>query len=223
MDTFPPPLLVVTIDGPAASGKGTAARGLAARLGCDYLDTGTMYRAVALHLLDRGVSVDDPAAVEARLPDIRIDALNDAVRLNGRDVTATVRDQRVADGASRVAVIPAVRRHLIAEQRRTAAGRRIVCDGRDQGTVVFPDAAVKFYLTAGLEVRAARRHAEPAARGRTLDQIRDDLRARDERDRGHGRGPAADAVPIQSDELTAEQVVERMAREVADRCPTDPR
>lgn len=220
---FPP--FVVTIDGPAGSGKSTAARGLAARLGFLYLDTGAMYRAVALFLLRRGVAPDDGPAVGPLLHDLRVEAVGGAVVLNGEDVAAAVRTPEVSQGASRVAVLPAVRRFLAAEQRRAAAGRRIVCEGRDQGTAVFPDAGAKFYLTADPAARASRRFAELARQGvrTTLDEV---LAAQEERDaRDAGREvdplrPAADAVAVDTTILTAAEVLDRLEQEVARRCPT---
>ena len=149
--------MIVTIDGPAASGKGTAASGIAARLGFEYLDTGAMYRAVALATARRGISWDDHAAVAAALPDIHIEMLPGRVLLNGEDVTMAIRAPEISQGASKVGEIAAVRNFLIPQQRQLAAGRDIICEGRDQGTVVFPDAPVKFFITADVRVRAERR------------------------------------------------------------------
>ena len=152
--------MIVTIDGPAGSGKSTAARGLAARLGFDYLDTGAMFRAVALALLNRGIDPANHVAVEAVLDELLLDMPPGRVVLDGRDVTAAIRAAAVAQTASKVAVVPVVRRFLAAEQRRIAEGRDIVCEGRDQGTAVFPDAACKFFVTADPRARAARRFRE---------------------------------------------------------------
>lgn len=225
MDATALPPFVVTIDGPAGSGKSTAARGLAARLGFLYLDTGAMYRAVALYLHRRGVSPDDGPAVEPHLHGLRVEAVGGAVVLNGEDVADAIRTPEVSQAASRVAVLSAVRRVLAAEQRRAAEGRRIVCEGRDQGTAVFPDAGAKFYLTADPAARAARRFRELALKGvrTTLDAV---LAAQEERDaRDINRPddplrPAADAVTIDTTILTPAEVLDRLEQEVARRCPT---
>lgn len=224
MDAAPEPF-VVTIDGPAGSGKSTAARGLAARLGFVYLDTGAMYRAVALHLLRRHVEPDDPDAVGPLLADLRVEALGEAVSLNGEPVAGLIRTPEVSRGASQVAVVPAVRRFLAAEQRRAAAGRRIVCEGRDQGTFVFPDAGAKFYLTADPAARAARRFRELATSGvkTTLDEVLAAQEERDARDAGRELAPlkaAADAVTVDTTILTPAEVLDRLEQEVARRCPT---
>jgi cytidylate kinase len=148
--------MIVTIDGPAASGKGTVAKGLAARLGFAYLDTGAMYRAVALAAARAGVSCDDSAGIAGLLPTIHIEMPPDRVLLNTEDVTEAIRAPEVSQGASKVAAIAAVRAFLVPQQRRIGQGRDIVCEGRDQGTVVFPRAECKIYLTAAI----LRRHFE---------------------------------------------------------------
>jgi CMP/dCMP kinase len=207
--------MIVTIDGPAGSGKSTAARGLAARLGFDYLDTGAMFRAVGLVL--RGV-----ADVDAVLAVIHLEMPPGRVLLDGRDVTADIRTPEAAQAASRVAVLPAVRRFLAAEQRRIAAGRDMVCEGRDQGTAVFPDAACKFYLTAEPRARAERRFRELQAKGETvtLDDVLAQQRERDARDATRADAPmrpADDAVHIDTTGLTADDVLARL-EEVVRRC-----
>jgi cytidylate kinase len=212
--------MIVTIDGPAGSGKSTAARGLAARLGFDYLDTGAMFRAVGLAL--RGA-----ADVDAVLAVIHLEMPPGRVLLDGRDVTADIRTPEAAQAASRVAVIPAVRRFLAAEQRRIAEGRDIVCEGRDQGTAVFPDAACKFFLTADPRARAERRFRELQAKGEavTLDDVLAQQAERDARDATRADAPmkpADDAVRIDTTGLSAEAVVARL-EEVVRRCAIAPR
>lgn len=207
--------MIITIDGPAASGKGTVARGLADRLGFAYLDTGAMYRAVALAALRRGVDCDDAEAVSALLGNIHIEMPPDRVLLNGEDVTAAVRSPEVSRGASQVAAIPPVRAFLVPQQRRIAAGRDIVCEGRDQGTVVFPDAPVKFYVTADVRTRAERRFQELAARGvaTTLDREVAELVERDRRDSERPDGPLRqppDAVVVDTTHLTPAEVLDRL-------------
>ena len=209
--------MIVTIDGPAGSGKSTAARGLAARLGFDYLDTGAMFRAVGLAL--RGA-----ADADAVLAVIHLEMPPGRVLLDGRDVTDDIRTPEASQAASRVAVVPAVRRFLAAEQRRIAGGRNIVCEGRDQGTAVFPDAACKFYLTADPHARAERRHRELVAKGEAVElaDVLAQQRERDARDAGRADAPmrpADDAVLVDTTGLTVDAVVARL-EEVVRRCAT---
>jgi CMP/dCMP kinase len=211
--------MIITIDGPGASGKGTAASGIAARLGFAYLDTGAMYRAVALAALRRGVACDDAAAVAAILPGIHIEMPPDRVLLDGEDVTEAIRAPEVSQGASKVAAIPAVRAFLIPQQRRIAAGRDIVCEGRDQGTVVFPDAPVKFYITADVRVRAERRSRELRAKGVDTTPEREvaELAERDRRDSERADGPLRqppDAIVIDTTRLTPDEVLDRLEGEI---------
>jgi cytidylate kinase len=220
--------MIVTIDGPAGSGKSTVARALAERLGFDYLDTGAMYRAVALAFARHDTDPADETAVTTALPAIKIEQPPGHVLLNGEDVTLQIRTPEVSQGASRVAVVPAVRRFLAAEQRRAAAGRCIVCEGRDQGTFVFPDAGCKFFLTADPHARAERRYIEQLARGHvvTFEEV---LRAQQERDtRDAARDlapmrPAVDAVLVDTTALTPNGVLDRLYDEVRRRWPTDRR
>ncbi|MBN9521448.1 (d)CMP kinase [bacterium] len=216
--------MIVTIDGPAGSGKSTAARGLAARLGFDYLDTGAMFRAVALALLNRGIDPANHVAVEAVLDELLLDMPPGRVVLDGRDVTAAIRAAAVAQTASKVAVVPVVRRFLAAEQRRIAEGRDIVCEGRDQGTAVFPDAACKFFVTADPRARAARRFRELLDKGEsvTLEEVLASQHERDTRDTEREDAPlraAADAVVIDTTDLSADDVVARL-EEIVRRCAT---
>jgi CMP/dCMP kinase len=217
--------MIVTIDGPAASGKGTAASGIAARLDFEYLDTGAMYRAVALAVARRGIPWDDHAAVAAALPDIHIDMQPGRVLVNGEDVTTAIRAPEVSDGASKVGEIAAVREFLIPQQRRIAAGRDIVCEGRDQGTVVFPDAPVKFFITADVRVRADRRYRELVARGvdTTAEQVLEELKKRDRRDSERAVGALKqppDAIVIDSTNLTPGEVLNRLEEEIRKCLPT---
>ncbi len=208
---------VVTIDGPAAAGKSTTARAVAARLEFLYLDTGALYRALALKVLENGVSLDDLAAVEACVAETAIE-LSDApgeprVWLDGVDVTEAIRAPVVSEMASRLAALAAVRRRLGQLQRRLAESGPAVAEGRDLGTVVFPAAEVKIYLDADLATRAGRRHRELQARGipATLDQVRQDLERRDARDRERSEAPlkpAADAVVVDTTGMTPPMQVE---------------
>jgi cytidylate kinase len=210
---------IVTIDGPSGVGKSTVTRALAARLGFEYLDTGAMYRAVALAMLRRGISPDDRAGVEAALAEVRVEVPPGRVLLGGEDVTALIRTPEVSQAASKVAVIPAVRRFLADEQRKEAAGRDVVCEGRDQGTFVFPNAECKFFLVAEPRVRAERRAAELREKGQEVS-VEEVLAAQQERDRRDAARdlapmrPAADAVTVDTTHLTAEQVLELLEKHI---------
>ena len=224
--TDSPRRLVVAIDGPAGAGKSTAARLLAARLGYDLLDTGAIYRVMALLASRRGISWEDGPGVAALA-----DTLNIAFRLDGpvnrvlieqTDVTGDIRTPEISDGASRVSALPEVRAALLDLQRRLGAAGGVVVEGRDIGTVVFPNAGAKFFLTATADERARRRVAELRAAGRPADlaQTRAELLARDARDSSREVAPlrkADDAVEIDSSALTPDEVVTKMASIVASR------
>lgn len=214
--------LVVTIDGPAGSGKSTAARNLAQCLGFQFLDTGAMYRAVAWHCLEHQVDLEasDQVAAAAHGLSIRFD--QDRVMVDEENVSTAIRSPEVTRASSIVAQIPRVREGMVALQRRAAQDARIVTEGRDQGTIVFPDAFCKFFLTADVGVRAERRHAESADRpgGPSLDEIRRELIDRDQRDEARTVAPlrpAADAIQIDTTRLDAEAVVKRMEETVRQR------
>jgi cytidylate kinase len=216
--------MIITIDGPSGVGKSTVTQGLATRLGFEYLDTGAMFRAVALAILRRGVPLDDHDAVGAALAGLHVELPAGRVLLNGEDVSTAIRTPEVSQGASKVAVIAAVRRFLAAEQRLTAAGRDIVCEGRDQGSFVFTDAACKFFLTADPRVRAERRAAELAAKGQptTVEAVLADQAERDARDALREIAPmvpAPDAVVVDTTHLNTEQVIAQL-HEAVERCRT---
>jgi cytidylate kinase len=181
---------IVAIDGPSGAGKSTTARALAERLGVPYIDTGAMYRAIGLAARDRGITlpITDPAPVAAiaRAASIDVDASGGStrIRLDGRDVSDTIRLPEISRYASAVSAIPAVRQRLVSEQRRLAAERGGVLEGRDIGTRVFPDTPHKFFLTATLDVRAERRERELAQRGtpQSLDEVRAEIERRDHAD-----------------------------------------
>jgi cytidylate kinase len=196
--------MIVAIDGPAGAGKSTVARGAARALGFTYLDSGAMYRCVALALLERG---GEPAAVARSLAI----ELGDRVRLDGRDVTEAIRAPEVSEAASRVAADPGVREALVAKQRELLHAGDWVAEGRDIGTVVAPDAEVKVFLTASDEERARRRAAELGA---DLDTVLAEQALRDERDRSREHSPlepAPGAVELDTTGLSVEQVVKRVA------------
>jgi cytidylate kinase len=214
--------MIVTIDGPAGAGKSSAAKTLARRLQFEFLDTGAMYRTVALAAMRAGVRLDDEAGLQALLERIRLEMPPGRVLLDGEDVSVLIRTPEVSEGASVVAASAVVRPRLAALQRRITEGRNMVCEGRDQGTVVFPDAGCKFFLTADSEERLRRRLDELQARGQPVDEdeLRRQQRQRDERDANRELAPmrpAADAIVLDSTRLTLEAVVERMEQEVRKR------
>jgi cytidylate kinase len=189
-DSKPP--MIIAIDGPAGAGKSTIARSLAHKLGFAYIDTGAMYRAVALWALRVGVDLDDLHRLEQLAKEARIEfvAGEATVHLNGEDVTAAIREPRVSHAASRVSMAPGVRRAMRNEQRRIGSLQPVVMEGRDIGTVVFPEAQVKIYLDAAPEVRAGRRAAET---GGPISEIARDLAERDHRDRTRAEAPLTQA------------------------------
>ena len=211
--------MIVTIDGPAGAGKSTAARALARRLGFDFLDTGAMYRAVTLAALRAGCDLDSEEALADLVAGLTLELPPGHVLLNGEDVSQAIRAPEVSVATGKVASSPAVRRRLSELQRALAAGRNIVCEGRDQGTIVFPDAARKFFLVADPVERARRRHHELLARGQAVawEDLLAAQQARDARDAARAIAPmvpADDALLLDSTGLTLEQVVDRMEQEV---------
>jgi CMP/dCMP kinase len=210
---------VVAIDGPAGAGKSTAARSLARRLGYRFLDTGSMYRAVAWSVSSGGVPPVDGAALRHHLARLTITLDGDRIRVSGRDVTDEIRTPEISELTSRLTMLAVVREMLTPLQRALAAPGGVVLEGRDTGTVVCPDAEVKFYLDASLETRALRRQSELAARGLRvgLETVREQLRARDRQDCERELAPlrcAPDAIRLDTSALTAAQVVEIMTRAV---------
>jgi cytidylate kinase len=211
--------MIITIDGPAGAGKSSAARGLAQRLDFEFLDTGAMYRAVTLAGLRAGIDLRDQDALAQLVAQLRLEMPAGRVLLNGEDVTDLIRTAAVSAASSPVAESPVVRRHLVGLQRAIAHGRDMVCEGRDQGTVVFPDAACKFFLVADAAERAHRRHRELLARGEVVpwEQVLAGQEERDRRDASRDLAPmvpAPDAVLLDSTGLTVAQVIDRMEEEV---------
>jgi len=209
----------IAIDGPGSSGKGTVAKAVARQLDLQYVDTGAMYRAVALMASQRGVDWSDEAAVAAVAHQLQFQFVWDGdflrLRVDDVDVTGEIRTELVGQGASKVSALPAVRAALLDRQRALATAGGVVMDGRDIGTVVLPDADLKVFLDADLDERARRRHEELVRRGEAarFDSVRADLSERDDRDRSRSGAPlkpADDAVILDSTELTIPQAVTRV-------------
>jgi len=220
--------MIVTIDGPAGSGKSTAARELARRLGVAYLDTGAMYRAVALRALRQGADLEDAKAMarQAREASMRLEPSSGAtcVILDGEDVSSEIRSMRVTQATPYVARVPAVREALIAKQRQIGTDLgSFVAEGRDQGATVFPDADVKFFVDATLEKRAERRHRELCGDGEQVsyEQVLEDLRQRDGNDRSRWAPLLipGEAVRIDTTVMDVAEMVDLLEREVRRRIP----
>jgi cytidylate kinase len=206
--------LVIAIDGPVGSGKSTVARRVAEVLGYVYLDSGAMYRAVAWKALRSQVQLDSEQELQAMAAASRIDLLSTdgsfRVLVDGTDVTDQIRSAAVAQAASKVAVLAGVRTVLVKEQRRAAGAGGVVMEGRDIGTVVFPDAGLKIFLEASVEVRAERRRLEHVQKGERLElsEVLEEVRQRDRRDRERAVSPlvrAPDAVLVDNTAMTAEE------------------
>ena len=206
---------VITIDGPAGAGKSTAARLLAERLGYTLVPTGAMYRALALSLIRAGIPARDGEELRAHLAPRAVVVRAGRVYLDGEDVSDAIRSREVAQATSSITTLASVREKVTPLQREMAKAGGAVLEGRDTGTIVCPDAEVKFFVTASIDARARRRQAELAATGTPapLDAIRAELRARDTQDETRELAPlrkAADAIEVDTSDLTVEQVVERL-------------
>ena len=211
MNTIP----VITLDGPAASGKGTVAELVARDLGFHYLDSGALYRIATLAALKAGVDPADSEGLTAVAEKLSPVFENGRILLEGEDVTLAIRSEEVSRATSKVAVVPGVRRALFDLQRRAARAPGLVADGRDMGTVVFPEAPLKVFLTASARVRAERRYKQLTARGETadLDLLTKDLEERDRRDRERAEAPlkpAADARLLDTTEMGIEEAVKKV-------------
>lgn len=207
--------LIIAIDGPVGSGKSTVARRVAALLGYIYFDTGAMYRSVALKALRCGISLDAKDQLTSLAGETHIDLRaqdgTQQVFLDGEDVTFAIRSPEVAQAASKVAVVPGVRKLLVAEQRRAGERGGVVMEGRDIGSVVFPDAQLKIFLTASPEIRAERRWREHVQKGDVIDLARtlEEIHERDRRDQERSASPlirAQDAVVVDSTAMEPEEV-----------------
>lgn len=213
--------MIVAIDGPAGAGKSTTARSVAEALGFAHLDTGAMYRALTVAALDRGLDLEDRAALDETVAVLDVGIDDNHVELDGIDVSARIRDPDVTEAVARVAARPAVRAALVPLQRRLAAARDTVVEGRDIGTVVFPDADVKVYLTAAPAERARRRTKQLGLDDdeRTVAELADDMATRDRTDSSRVVSPlqqAAGAHRIDSTGLTRDEVVNAIVSLVRD-------
>jgi cytidylate kinase len=216
--------IVVAIDGPGGAGKSTIARRVAEKIGCIYIDTGAMYRAVALWAMRVGFDLTDMLRLEqlASAADIRLEAGNSRLLLNGEDVTEAIRAPDISQAASMVSAVPGVRRALVEKQRAMGAETSVVMEGRDIGTVVFPDALIKIYLDADPRARAERRVRELRLKGldADTDEVARELRERDERDSRRADSPlmqAPDAIYLDTTPLTLDEVEQAILKIIRDR------
>ena len=206
--------MIIAIDGPSAAGKSTIAKLLAKKLGIDYIDTGAMYRAVALKVIRSGIDADDDEALTALLGKTDIDLDGSKVLLDGEDVSGLIRTGELSMAASRISAIPVVRTKLVALQRGIGARKSVVMDGRDIGSNVFPDADFKFFITATPEVRASRRLIELLEKGEEVSfgAVLADIQKRDNDDTNRPLNPLVqtdDAILVETDELSIEEVLEK--------------
>ncbi len=212
-------MINVAIDGPAGAGKSTIAKRAAKDMGYIYVDTGAMFRAMALYMLRLKADLDDSRDIASKADGADIDIVYEdgvqCVMLNGENVNGLIRTEEVSDAASRVAVVKEVRQKMLMLQRNIAKNHDVIMDGRDIGSAVLPDADLKIYLTASVEVRAERRYKENIEKGMESDPeaIKADIRERDERDMTRSEAPLTrvpDAVLIDSSDMTIDEVVKRI-------------
>ena len=217
-------MTAIAIDGPAGAGKSTVARKLAEHLGWTYVDTGAMYRAVALAALDSGIDLDDEEALSRLALDLPLELIDGRWILRGRDISGAIRSPEIARAASHVARSPGVRRAMVARQRDTARTGDVVMEGRDIGSVVLPDADLKVFLTASLDERARRRDSESDSSGPgTLAGVKKALEMRDTADATRSISPlvpAPEAIEVDTTDLAIEEVVQRIVELIETRVPS---
>lgn len=208
--------MIIAFDGPAGSGKSTIAKIISEKLGITYLDTGAMYRAVTLYFLENNVDFNDENQVKINLEKIELEFINDKLYLNNKDVSVQIREKNVNDNVSFVSAIRIVREKMVDLQRKMSGKKSVVLDGRDIGTVVFPNADYKFYITASVDVRARRRYEEELEKGisnLSFDEVKKSMENRDYIDSNREVTPlrkADDAIEIDTSDMSIEEVLEKI-------------
>lgn len=208
--------MIIAFDGPAGSGKSTIAKIISEKLGITYLDTGAMYRAVTLYFLENNVDFNDESQVEINLEKIELEFINDKLYLNNKDVSVQIREKNVNDNVSFVSAIRIVREKMVDLQRKMSGKKSVVLDGRDIGTVVFPNADYKFYVTASVDVRARRRYEEELQKGisnLSFDEVKKSMENRDYIDSNREVTPlrkADDAIEIDTSDMSIDEVLEKI-------------
>ena len=208
--------MIIAFDGPAGSGKSTIAKIISEKLGITYLDTGAMYRAVTLYFLENNVDFNDENQVKINLEKIELEFINDKLYLNNKDVSVQIREKNVNDNVSLVSAIRIVREKMVDLQRKMSGKKSVVLDGRDIGTVVFPNADYKFYVTASVDVRARRRYEEELRKGisnLSFDEVKKSMENRDYIDSNREVTPlrkADDAIEIDTSYMSIEEVLEKI-------------
>lgn len=208
--------MIIAFDGPAGSGKSTIAKIISEKLGITYLDTGAMYRAVTLYFLENNVDFNDENQVKINLEKIELEFINDKLYLNNKDVSVQIREKNVNDNVSFVSSIRIVREKMVDLQRKMSGKKSVVLDGRDIGTVVFPNADYKFYITASVDVRARRRYEEELRKGisnLSLGEVKKSMENRDYIDSNREVTPlrkADDAIEIDTSDMSIDEVLEKI-------------
>ena len=208
--------MIIAFDGPAGSGKSTIAKIISEKLGITYLDTGAMYRAVTLYFLENNVEFNDENQVKINLEKIELEFINDKLYLNNKDVSVQIREKNVNDNVSFVSAIRIVREKMVDLQRKMSGKKSVVLDGRDIGTVVFPNADYKFYITASVDVRARRRYEEELRKGisnLSLNEVKKSMENRDYIDSNREVTPlrkADDAIEIDTSDMSIDEVLEKI-------------
>ncbi|MDD7391864.1 MAG: (d)CMP kinase [Fusobacterium gastrosuis] len=214
--------IIVAIDGPAGSGKSTIAKIIADRYSFTYIDTGAMYRMITLYCLDNNIDFEDELAIKNVLDNISLDMQGDKFFLNNKEVTKEIRETRVNENVSKIASIRIVRENLVNLQRKISQGKNVILDGRDIGTVVFPDAQIKIYLIASPEERANRRHRELIQKGTEIsyDEVLNSIKERDYIDSTRKESPlmkADDAIELDSTGLKIDEVLDFISKKIEEK------